>query len=256
MLASDVSVVHPLAARLGALVQLSDSEHAALCALPTQIMSVAAGQVVLRAGAPSSSWLLVLKGVVSSSRDLEGGKRQIMSFHLPGDMPVLMSTPDGVLDVDLFAVSACTLASIETFALLEECRRLPRIGELLWECALTMNSIYREWIVNVGHRPAASRLAHLLCEIVTRLEALGLVQNKTCDFPLTQTHLSQATGLTRIHVNRACQELRKRGLLVLESGRLAIHDWEALARLGHFDPTYLHLPKTRGQVAWIGDAVV
>src|SRR3712207_1460857 len=97
MLASDVSVVHPLAARLGTLVQLSESEHALLGALPTQVVSVAAGQAIVRAGAPSSTWFLVLKGIVSSSRDLAGGKRQILSFHLRGDMPVLMSTPDRAL---------------------------------------------------------------------------------------------------------------------------------------------------------------
>ncbi|WP_176559571.1 Crp/Fnr family transcriptional regulator [Rubellimicrobium roseum] len=237
------------------MIQLSDGERTALAALPTRMISVSAGQVILRAGVPSSTWLLVLKGIASTSKDLEGGKRQIMAFHLPGDMPVLMSTPDRELDIDLVAVSACSLASMDTVELVEACRSIPRIGELLWECALTMTSIQREWIVNVGHRTAVGRLAHLLCELVTRLEAVGLVQDKACDFPLTQVHLSQATGLTRIHVNRVCQELRKRGLLTLEAGRLILHDWEGLAQLGQFDPTYLHLPATRGTLAWIGDAV-
>jgi CRP-like cAMP-binding protein len=185
---------------------------------------------------------------------LGNGKRQILAFHLPGDMPVLMLTPDRALDVDLFAVGACKLASMEFGTLVEACRDLPRIGDLLWECALAMMSMQREWIVNVGHRSAASRLAHLFCEIMARLEALGLAPDKACDLPLTQVHLSQATGLTRVHVNRACQELKRQGLVSLENGRLVIRAWDALARLGQFDPAYLHLPETRGQVTWIGDA--
>jgi CRP-like cAMP-binding protein len=242
------SAAHPIASRLATLMELSSHEVATLSALPMQVATLEAGQMVLRAGDQSSDWFLVLEGLVSTSRDLEDGKRQILSFHLPGDMPILLSYPGRAIDADLTALTACKLVSIEADALLDVCRRLPRIGELLWECALAMVAIQREWIVNVGHRSATSRVAHLMCEILTRLENLGLARNKTCDLPLTQLHLSQATGLSRIHVNRSCQELRKKGLLSFEHGRLIIHDWAALTRLAQFDPRYLSRPSPR----WIG----
>ena len=128
------------------------------------------------------------------------------------------------------------------------CRRFPRIGELLWACAVATTSILREWVVNVRPRPATCRVAHLLCEILVRLESLGLARDKACDLPLTQVHMSQATGLSRIHVNRSCQELKRKGLLSLEHGRLTVHDWTSLAALAQFNPEYLCLPDPR----WIG----
>lgn len=237
-----------LTSQLADLMDLSSSEVAALTALPTQIISAKNGETILRAGAPSLQWLLVLKGFVSTSKEFEDGKRQILSLYVPGDMPTLMSRPGRMLDVDVTAVGACRLAATETGALLDVCRRFPRIGELLWDHTLAMASLYREWIVNVGHRPAVSRVAHLLCEIVARLEARGLAPDKSCDLPLTQIHMSQATGLSRIHVNRACQELKRKALLSFENGRLVIYDWTALARLAQFSSEYLYLPDAQ----WIG----
>ena len=239
---------HPWAARLASLMELSDDEVAALSAVPTQVIDVGSGQTILQAGDYPSRWFLVLEGFASTSKDLESGKRQIVSVHLPGDIPVLMSHVGRVLDVDVTAVNACKLASISADALLDVCRRFPRLGELLWACAVAATSVLREWVVNVGHRPATARVAHLLCEILARLEALGLAQDRSCDLPLTQVHIGQATGLSRIHVNRSCQELKRKGLLAFEHGRLVIHDWDALARLAQFSPEYLCLPDPR----WIG----
>ena len=56
--------------------------------------------------------------------------------------------------------------------------------------------MYREWIVSLGRRPAYTRIAHVLCEIMVRLEAVGLTQNGSCRLPLTQVELSDALGLS------------------------------------------------------------
>lgn len=245
MLLTEAPSVHPLAAKFASLMPLSRDEIATISALPTSSLTVRAGQPVLRAGDFPTSLFLILEGFVSTSKEVTLGKRQIMSIHLPGDLPVIFSRPDRPLDVDVIALSACKLATIEASAVLAACQQFFRIGELLWECALAVASIHREWIINVGHRPAGRRLAHLLCEIMVRLEASGLAKDKICDLPLTQLQMSQATGLTRIHLNRACQELKKLGLISWKHGKLTIHDWETLARLGQFSPEYLCLPMPR-----------
>ena len=96
--------------------------------------------------------------------------------------------------------------------------------------------------MNIGHRSALARLSHLLCEMMVRHEAAGLVHDGVCELPLTQMHLSAATGLSAVHLNRTLQELRKRGLVTFYGGRLAIPDRNALAALGNFSPDYLYLP--------------
>jgi hypothetical protein len=48
-------------------------------------------------------------------------------------------------------------------------------------------------------------------------------------------------GLSHVHTNRTIQELRRRGSISFAHGKLTIHDWDGLARLGDFQADYLHL---------------
>ncbi len=84
-------------------------------------------------------------------------------------------------------------------------------------------------------------MAHLLCEMVTRMSAVGLGQDNRYPWPLTQTEIGDALGLSTVHVNRVLQdELRALGLITLTKGHLTVLDWDGLKALGEFDPTYLH----------------
>ena len=71
--------------------------------------------------------------------------------------------------------------------------------------------------------------------------SLIVAQDGRCDLHLTQADLSEATGLSVVHVNRMLQELRARGLITFGHGRLAVQDWDKLARVGDFRSDYLHM---------------
>lgn len=118
------------------------------------------------------------------------------------------------------------------------CRR--RRSASRWLGSQIDASVLREWVVNVGRRDAKQRIAHLLCELALRLKAAGLGGGPMFDFPLTQEHLADATGLTAVHTNRMLQALRKAGLVRLHSSRLTVLDWDALAEAGDFSERYLH----------------
>src|SRR3954464_12125471 len=119
--------------------------------------------------------------------------------------------------------------------------RHPGIGDAFWRDTLIDAAIFREWIVNVGSREAYSRIAHLLCEIFLKLKAVGLTNGTSFEFPITQSKIGEATGLSTVHVNRSVQALRADGVIVLERGRCTISDLERLKEAAMFDPTYLHL---------------
>ncbi len=112
----------------------------------------------------------------------------------------------------------------------------PRLKQALFWDQLVTVSVQREWTLNVGHRTAYERIAHLLCEMIFRLRAVGLSDGKSCDFPLTQVDLADATGLTSVHVNRTLQELRREGLIELHGRKLAVPKLEALMIAGTFIP--------------------
>jgi CRP-like cAMP-binding protein len=119
--------------------------------------------------------------------------------------------------------------------------RAPRVARILWRASLVEASIFREWMTNIGQREAKERIAHVLCEIMTRMKAVGLADGKTCSLPITQAELADATSMSAVHVNRSLQALRADGLIRWQAGALTILDWERLERAGEFDPAYLHL---------------
>ena len=88
-------------------------------------------------------------------------------------------------------------------------------------------------------------MAHIFCEILVRMRAVGLTDDHSCDLPITQAELGDALGLSTVHVNRTLQELRGAGLLQLERGRLTVLNWDELKEVGDFDPAYLHLQNPR-----------
>ena len=229
-----------LVQKLGAIFHLDGRELAAISALPSRLVKLSGDEEVHRAGDRPTSCFVVVDGIVSSSKMIEDGKRQIMSFYVPGDMPDIRSLHLGIIDCDVYTAGPCQLAVIDHADLRAICEAHPRIASAFWRSSLVVGSVYREWIVNIGHRSALARIAPLLCEMMVRLEAAGRASGRICDLPLTQVHLSQATGLSAVHVNRSLKELRKRELITFSGGRLTIPDWEGLTRLAYFRPDYLY----------------
>jgi CRP-like cAMP-binding protein len=95
-------------------------------------------------------------------------------------------------------------------------------------------------MTNVGQREAKNRLAHLLCETLVRMKAIGLADDHSCELAMTQAEIADAMGVSTVHVNRTLQELRAEGLISLKGSALQALDWKALKRVGDFDATYLH----------------
>lgn len=221
--------------------EISTSTRDAICALPIHEREVQAGALIVRIGSKPSSSILVLDGMLIRHKIVGDGKRQIISIHIAGDMPDLQSLFLKTMDHDISAVQPSRIGLIPHEALRVLIRDCPEAGKLLWGRSLVDASLAREWLVNVGRRRAVSRAAHLLCEYVMRSRAVGLSDGRTCEWPLTQGHMSDALGLSAVHINRSLQELRKRNLIVLEKNTLEILDFEGLKELGDFDETYLHL---------------
>jgi CRP-like cAMP-binding protein len=98
-------------------------------------------------------------------------------------------------------------------------------------------------LLNVGQREGYSRIAHIICELLLRLRAVGLVEDDSFEMPITQAELADATGMTPVHVNRVLQALRNDGLIVTEKRKITIPDWQKLQEAGEFDSLYLHLEK-------------
>jgi CRP-like cAMP-binding protein len=240
--AFDFNSGSPVAAKLEAFTRLSDDSRAALAQLSrNNVHFVEPRRDLISEGDRPREVHLLLDGWACRYKAQADGKRQIVSFFLPGDFCDLDLYTLKRMDHSIGAITRLKVATItpeEMHSLIEE---RPRITQaLLWH-ELVTSAIQREWIVSLGLRSAYERLGHLLVELYLRLKTVGRADDGHCDFPLTQTDLADATGLTAVHVNRTLQELRRDGLIELERKQLQILDLERLKDVSMFNPNYLHL---------------
>jgi CRP-like cAMP-binding protein len=185
--------------------------------------------------------MLVAEGLTCRYRLLSDGERQLTAIHLPGDFVDLHSFLLKEMDHSVGALTECVIITFPHERLVKVTERFPHLTRLLWLLTLLDGAIHREWLVGMGRLSAPQRAAHLICELYTRLKALGLAAGNRFEFPVAQAALADAVGISTVHVNRVLQDMRQRGLIAWSGGTLEIHDWRALADAGEFDDLYLHL---------------
>ncbi|MBQ0820616.1 Crp/Fnr family transcriptional regulator [Microvirga sp. HBU67558] len=239
--ASISSRENPLIRKLESIFALTDDERQALENLPMQLAVIKEDQDIVREGDRPSRSCVILSGFTATYKMTAGGKRQIVSFGIAGDIPDLQSLHLKVLDISIGTLTPCRVGFIPHEALRDLCTRYPRIAAAFWRETLIDGAIFREWVTNVGRREAYNRMAHVLCELLVRLRAVGLVEGHACELPITQGEFADAMGITTVHVNRVLQQMRADGLIDLKGDRLNVPDWDRLKEAGEFDPIYLHL---------------
>lgn len=232
-----------MAAKLSAFTRLSSDDKAALAALTGNVISVDARRDLIRHGEKPKYVHLVLDGWGARYKGLPDGKRQLVGLFVPGDFCDLNVYILSRMDHSIGAITPLKVARITPKEMETLTAEHPRITQaLLWH-ELVSAATQREWLLNIGQRTALERLGHLLLEMYFRLRTVGLTSDGTCEFPLTQTDLAEATGLTAVHVNRMLQELRAEGLIELERKKLHIPDVPRLMEISMFNPDYLHLDR-------------
>lgn len=234
-----------LVRKLESIGRISDEERHAIQSLPARTRNLQPGQDIVRDGDSPSQCCLVLEGWIARYRVLSEGRRQILSFHVPGDIPDLQSLHLAVMDHSLCTISSGTVAFIPNESVRDLAARFPAIGAVLWRDTLIDAAIFREWMTGIGRRSAHGRIAHLFCEMYVKLHAVGLTDGHRLGWPATQVDIGDALGLSNVHVNRVLQEMRGKGMITLRSNTLVIKAWSELIRAAEFDATYLHLQKRR-----------
>lgn len=226
--------------KLGRLADLSEDDRRALASLPYRIANVPAGNHLIRQGREATECCLLVSGYACRHKLSAAGARQIVSFHIRGDVLDVQHLLLAVADHNVQTITDSAVAWIPKAQLKRLGRDRPAIGDALWRDTLVDASIFREWVLNVGRRDAKSRIAHMLCEFAARCEAAGLGAAEGVELPMTQEQIGDATGLTAVHVNRMVRALTEEGALARRGRQLRISDWGRLRWIADFDPSYLH----------------
>jgi CRP-like cAMP-binding protein len=233
--------MHPIVRKLSIFASFTPEEESALILACVRSRIIRSREDFAREDDPPRTVRFLLSGLGCRHKMLEDGRRQIVSFMLPGDACDLGVSLLETRDHSLMAISECDVASSSDASLQHVMGQYPKIRAAFQWQTLVEESIAREWIVNVGQREAVVGAAHLFCEIYFRLQALGMAEGLNYPFPVTQQELGDALGISAVHANRTVQELRQRNLIAFGDKRLTILDLDGLVEMGGFDPAYLHL---------------
>ena len=233
--------VNPLIRKLEGFAALTDAERAMLERISAESRLVGPPTDLAREGDRPEGVFLVMDGIACRHKLRANGARQIMAYLVPGDLCDLDVALLDEMDHTITTFSTCRVVRIAPETVASLLRDYPQIARALRKSTLVDEATLREWLVNVGRRSAVERLAHLFCELLLRMRAVGLSMENSYGLPLTQADLADTTGLSTVHVNRSLAVLRRQGLIELQGGRLRLLDVPRLRALAEFKANYLHL---------------
>jgi CRP-like cAMP-binding protein len=182
---------------------------------------------------------VLLSGFACRYAVLPGGRRQILAYLLPGEFCDRCTAELAFPDHSVSTLSPVKIASYAREDLAALGMQFPRIARALALAQIAEQATLRQWLLNVGHRSALERAAHLLCELFTRLRSIGLAHEGVCNIPLKQTDLADALAISAVHLNRTLAEIRRRRLAAFHHHELVIQDWRGLQQRADFQPHYL-----------------
>lgn len=181
-----------------------------------------ARRTVYRAGEETEDVHVICEGWAVRSVPLTGGRRQILSFLLPGDLVSATSLFKGR---QMFSVQALTDTRYCRFSRAELQKELtaqsPVFDELARICVAEKDQADQA-LASLGQRSAAARIARLIILLMERLSERGMTRDHAFDFPLRQQHIADAVGLTTVHVSRVINLFRKAELIDIAQRQIRI----------------------------------
>jgi CRP/FNR family transcriptional regulator, anaerobic regulatory protein len=229
--------------------EMARNSDAAVCW--SSLQTVPARHRISRPHERSELMSIICGGWAMSSVALPDGRRQILSFLLPGDVA---SFADLFGPVSNSLVEAITDVTCRIFRREEVKAVLFGRPDLIAKLARSLIEERRqadELAVDLGRRTAEERIARLILKLRERLVKRGLAHGSTFEFPLRQWQIADATGLTPVHVSRMLGEFQKASVIEIKERWLTILDLAELRRVadrcsinGYFSDHTTDLPKT------------
>lgn len=223
-----------LARKLGAFIPLTPVELGVLAELQSRSYVVKQGEEITEEGQDEHKAFVLQKGWAQTYKITPDGKRQIISFPVPGDCVGLRSVLLWTADHSFSAYTDAVVSAVPSRLVLELFNDYPRLGAAFLWGASRDEAMVVEHLVNIGRRTALERTAHFFMELAERLMLVGLATEMEFHCPLNQYVIADALGLSAIHVNRVLRELREMNLLTVKTGTVVIHDVVALQKLSGY----------------------
>jgi CRP-like cAMP-binding protein len=227
----------------GLFKPVSQTELAFINDMKRDHLVLPAGRQIIRAGRDSDDLYTLYSGWAFRFKTLPDGRRQILSFLLPGDLLGLQAAMFDAAQHGIEALTEVELCLLPRPKVWELFGRAPELAfDVAWLGARE-ESIVDENLLSTGRRSAAERIAALIVTLYKRADALAMVADHTFAFPLSQQHIADALGLSLVHTNKTLARLRKIGMFTQANGSLTLANPRVLERIAqHFDQELARRP--------------
>lgn len=181
---------------------------------------------------------LLTSGYAYSCRRLIEGQRCIVDIHVPGDVLGWNNLTFGLSQVEVRTLTAVKVVGISRSQLAKAISHDPRNAFLLFGNLGRAHAVLTEHVINLG-RTATARVATLFLEMEARCRRLTDPSRNTFDFPVAQSVLADAIGITPVHLSRVLRSMREANVLSFSDGVVRIIDRQNLQELSDFDPAFI-----------------
>jgi CRP-like cAMP-binding protein len=190
---------------------------------------------IYRANDSTGDAHIVCHGWAARFARLADGRRQILSFLIPGDLVSATAPFSASMEYSIQAITEIRYSLINRADFASALSRRPELFDRWGSLYAAQQAHATQLIVDLGRRRAGERLARLILQLMQRLNARGMVNDRSFDFPLGGQHLSDALGLAPAAVKQELDSFSKDGLIELTAGVLTVVNLSGLQRRAHMN---------------------
>jgi CRP-like cAMP-binding protein len=210
-----------LSRRFSLIAELTVAERAIVDRLDHAKRSVhQAGSDLATEGEIAPSGMFIVSGWACRVRITQTGRRQILSFLLPGDGVCLRGPAEHISAFDVCALT--TVETVDASAFLKmagQPNAYPGLALAVEGAKLHGDIFTANHLVRLGIQTKAERVANLMMELRWRLQQTGLAEGAEFPMPLTRETLADALGISPSRVAWVLGWLRARNLFSIGYGR-------------------------------------
>jgi CRP/FNR family transcriptional regulator, anaerobic regulatory protein len=215
----------------------SDIELDFIAELKTEHVVVAPRADIIREDEVGGPIYTLFEGWAVRYHRLASGVRQVLDVMLPGDVIGLAAAITGTVRHSAQALTPVSLCVLEGKRFSELFERHPTMALNLLRTLIEEEQRADMRLSLLGRSTAEQRVGYLMLETFDRLRQRGIVHGgSTCPFPLQRRDLADAAGLSRVHVARTLESLRRRRLAEIQEGILVLFNRTGLADLAGYIP--------------------
>ncbi|HEV7416892.1 Crp/Fnr family transcriptional regulator [Tianweitania sediminis] len=209
------------------LCQSCEARHNGMCGVlePSELVALSKATRVVKqpAGAelaaeaePVASYANVMRGVVKLTKTLEDGRQQIVGLQFAPDFLGRLFTQSSAVTAQ--AASDVELCRVPRAALERLIAENPALEHRLMQQTLRELDEARDWMVTLGRKTAAEKVASFLYLIATHLDP-SKEEARHFDLPLTRADIADFLGLTLETVSRQLSKLRADQVIAIANNR-------------------------------------